>query len=56
VWVIDSRGAVCGEFVLTPSDDEDYQIVEQLFPLARSKARNTNEVLDDMIRALTVKS
>jgi|SRR5579885_3211806 hypothetical protein len=55
IWVIDSKGAVCDEFVLTPLEP-DYHSAKELFELARRKARNTNEVLDDMIRALTARS
>jgi hypothetical protein len=54
IWIIDRRGVVCGEVTLTPREAE-YPLAKELFEAAWGKARNTNEVLDDMIRALSVK-
>lgn len=52
VWVMDEYGRSLDEFMILPIQPGDFEMVDELFRIARSSARQTSEVLDEMIAAL----
>ena len=55
VWVIGPNGGVTDDYIVTPLEPRNYEVVSQLYQTARTGARDSNQVLQTMIDVLSAR-